>query len=146
MKMTNAKENRAGRASRAAFTLVELLLVLTILGILASIVLPNMIHHGTDAKITAAKVQISSLDNALGVYEVQNGCFPSKQDGLEALRQKPHNAPNWRGPYLAKEIPLDPWGKPYIYEYPGRHNPNAYDLYATGPDGTVYGNWTEKQK
>jgi general secretion pathway protein G len=129
-----------------AFTLVELLLVLTILAILAGIVLPNMIHHSSDAKVTAAQVQISSMENALGVYEVQNGCFPAGRDGLQALRQKPHDAPNWRGPYMSKDIPPDPWGKAYVYEFPGRHNPISYDLYATGPDGSVYGNWTEKQK
>ena len=102
MKITNANENRVSHASREAFTLVELLLVLAILAILAGIVLPNMMHHSTDAKITAAKVQISVMENALGVYEVQNGCFPSRQVGLPALRQKPQDAPNWRGPYLTK--------------------------------------------
>jgi general secretion pathway protein G len=144
MKATNAIENRAGHAPRGAFTLVEMLLVLTILAILASIVLPNMIHHSRDALVVEAKVQISSLGSALGVYEVQNGCFPQGRNGLQALRQKPHDAPNWRGPYMEKDILSDPWGHPYVYECPGRHNPNSYDLYATGPDGTVYGNWTQQ--
>jgi len=143
MRITTVNKNRPGFAPRGAFTLVELLLVLTILSILAGIVLPNMVHHTADTKITAAKVQISVLGTALGVYEVQNGCFPSGRDGLQALRQKPHDAQNWRGPYMEKDIPKDPWGKPYVYECPGKHNPDRYDLYATGPDGTVYGNWMQ---
>jgi general secretion pathway protein G len=142
MRVTKLAKNGIGRAPCDAFTLVELLLVLTILAILAGVVLPTMMHHSGDAKITAAKVQISTLGTALSVYEVQNGSYPSGRNGLHALRQKPNSIQTWRGPYIEKDIPPDPWGKPYVYECPGKHNPTSYDLYATGPDGTIYGNWT----
>ncbi len=82
----------------------------------------------------------------MGAYEVDNGNYPRGQAGLSALMVKPRDAMNWHGPYMEKDIPNDPWGKPYVYSCPGRHNPSGYDLFATGPDGTVYGNWTEKAK
>ena len=133
------------RRPQGAFTLVELLLVMTILAILAGIVLPKLAGRGEEARISAAKTQISTLGTALGAYEVDNGGYPRGQTGLSALMVKPRDAGNWHGPYMEKDIPLDPWQKPYIYECPGHHNPSGYDLYATGPDGTVYGNWTVKR-
>jgi general secretion pathway protein G len=89
--------------------------------------------------------QISTLGTALGAYEVDNGYYPKGREGLQALMIKPSGALNWHGPYMEKDIPLDPWSHPYVYECPGKHNPSGYDLFATGPDGTVYGNWTVKR-
>jgi general secretion pathway protein G len=126
--------------------LVELLLVLTILAILAGIVLPRMTGNTERARVTAAMTQISSFGTALGAYEVDNGNYPRGRDGLQALVVKPRDAMNWRGPYLEKDVPNDPWGKPYVYECPGRHNPSGYDLFTTSQDGTVIANWTEKQR
>jgi general secretion pathway protein G len=142
--MTPKRRNSATRR-RNAFTLVELLLVLTILAILAGIVLPRMTGSTERARVTAAQTQISTLGTALGTYEVDNGAYPRGREGLQALMVKPRDAGNWHGPYMEKDIPLDPWGKPYVYECPGKRNPSGYDLYATGPDGTVYGNWTQKR-
>jgi len=145
MRIVNRKTNRAPRPMQGAFTLVELLLVMTILAILAGIVLPKMAGRGEEARQKAAITQISTLGTALGAYEVDNGFYPRGRDGLQALTVKPRDAQNWHGPYMEKDIPLDPWLKPYVYECPGKHNPSGYDLSAIGPDGVVYGNWTVKK-
>jgi|HubBroStandDraft_3_1064219.scaffolds.fasta_scaffold707386_1 general secretion pathway protein G len=137
--------NRPRAWAREAFTLVELLLVMTILAILAGIVLPKMAGRGEEARVKAAITQISTFGTALGAYEIDNGNYPRGRDGLQSLMIKPRDALSWHGPYMEKDIPLTPWQKPYVYECPGKHNPSGYDLYAIGPDGTVYGNWTEKR-
>jgi general secretion pathway protein G len=146
MTITKRTAKAPARRRQGAFTLVELLLVMTILAILAGIVLPKLAGRGEEARISAAKTQISTFGTALGAYEVDNGNYPRGQAGLQALMVRPRDAMNWHGPYMEKDIPADPWGKPYVYQCPGRHNPSGYDLFATGPDGTVYGNWTEKQR
>jgi general secretion pathway protein G len=145
MRITSRTSNRPTRRDQGAFTLVEMLLVLTILAILASIVLPKMTGNTERARVTAAQTQIANLGTALGAYEVDNGNYPRGREGLQALMVKPRDAISWHGPYMEKDIISDPWGKPYIYECPGRHNPSGYDLYATGPDGTIYGNWTVRK-
>jgi general secretion pathway protein G len=133
---TKRTETRAVRSVRAGFTLVELLLVLVILGTLAAIVLPKFAGRTEQARITAARTQLATFATALDAFEVDNGYYPKGSDGLKDLIIQPRDAPNWKGPYLrATEIPLDPWGNPYIYECPGRHNPSGYDLMSMGPDG-----------
>jgi general secretion pathway protein G len=122
------------RHKASGFTLVEMLLVLVILATLAAIVIPKMAGRSQQAKVTAAQSQISSLEMALDAFEVDNGYYP-KTGGLDDLNNQPANAQGWKGPYLKKGIPLDPWGNPYTYEYPGKHNPNGYDLMSMGPDG-----------
>jgi general secretion pathway protein G len=124
------KKNRRSQA----FTLVEMLLVLVILATLAAIVIPKMAGRSEQAKVTAAQSQISSIEMALDAFEVDNGYYP-KTGGLDALLNQPNGATNWRGPYLKKGIPLDPWGNAYTYDYPGKHNPNGYDLMSGGADG-----------
>ncbi len=122
------------------FTLVEILLVVVILGILAAMVVPNLSGQGKKARLSAARVDIeSNLATALDVYELDNGKYPTTEQGLKALIQKPTSAPepiNWNGSYLKKKkIPKDPWKKEYIYVSPGIHNPDEYDLSSYGPDG-----------
>jgi general secretion pathway protein G len=146
MKLINPKRRNPGASRQSAFTLVELLLVLTILAILAAIVLPRMTGSTERARVTAAQTQISTLGTALGAYEVDTGSYPRGREGLQALMVKPRDAINWHGPYMEKDIPPDPWGKPYVYECPGKHNPSGYDLSSTGPDGTVYGNWNTQRR
>src|SRR5579862_5517567 len=129
MRITHQTTKRTERRPQGAFTLVELLLVMTILAILAGIVLPKMAGRGEQARQTAAQTQIETFGTALGAYEVDNGSYPAGRDGLQSLVTKPRDALNWHGPYMEKGIPVDPWGKPYIYEKPGHHNPSGYDLY-----------------
>ncbi|MCX7012667.1 MAG: type II secretion system major pseudopilin GspG, partial [Candidatus Sumerlaeota bacterium] len=113
-----------GRRSRASgFTLVELLLVLVILTTLAAIVVPKFTNRSQQAKVSAAQTQISNLEVALDAFEVDNGYYPQGGDGLKALMEQPSDASNWRGPYLKRSVDEDPWGHPYIYDYPGKENP-----------------------
>jgi general secretion pathway protein G len=135
--------------SRAAFTLVEMLLVLVILAVLAAIVIPKFSGRSQQAKVTAAQSQIASIELALDAFEVDTGAYPAGNAGLNSLVDEPSNTQNWRGPYLKKGIPLDPWGNPYVYTYPGRNNAKGYDLMSMGPDGRAGGddditNWGQR--
>jgi general secretion pathway protein G len=130
------------------FTLIELLLVLVILGILAALVVPKFSGRTEQARETAARSQIATFGTALDAYEVDNGSYPKGRSGLQDLTQQPRDAQNWKGPYLKGDVPNDPWGNPYVYECPGKHNPNHYDLMSMGPDGREGGdddvtNWTQ---
>ena len=152
MKLINTKKKQTNRTRRRAFTLVELLLVLTILAILAGIVLPKMSGRTEQAKVARAKTEIATFSTALGAYEVDNGEYPKGRNGLLALVQKPSNAQNWHGPYLENTtvVPVDPWGNAYIYDCPGKHNANGFDLMSMGKDGRVGGdddifNWTTQK-
>ena len=125
------------------FTLVEIMLVVVIIGILAALVIPKIAGNTERARVTAAQADINGgIKSALGQYEVDIGFYPK---GLNDLLVAPANAKNWHGPYLDK-LPVDPWGNPYVYYFPGKHNPNGYDLLSIGPDqkeGTEddIGNW-----
>ena len=134
-----------------AFTLVELLLVLVILGVLAAIVLPKFSGISERSRVTAAQTQLSTFKTALDAFEVDMGHYPRGKSGLLDLIQQPRDAQNWHGPYLQSDVlPKDPWGNDYIYECPGRHNPSFYDLSSAGPDGRAGNeddicNWTLKR-
>jgi general secretion pathway protein G len=124
--------------SRRGFTLLELIVVIIVLGLLAGLVAPQIIGRVSEARSTTAKTQIELIGVALDNYRLDNGGYPSTQQGLEALRTKPTGGPaplNWRGPYLKKAVPLDPWKRPYIYRSPGESNPTGYDLLSLGRDG-----------
>lgn len=123
------------RRYQQAFTLVEMLLVLVIIGTLAAIVVPKLAGRSEQARVTAAQSQISAFGTALDMFETDNGYYPRGSEGLNELLVAPRDAQSWKGPYLKTEIPLDPWGHPYIYDYPGKNNPNGYDLSSPGPDG-----------
>jgi len=124
--------------STKGFTLIELLVVIVVIGMLAGLVGPMVFRHVGDAKISAAKAQLELFGLALDQYRLDNDYYPSTAQGLEALRTAPVGEPaarNWRGPYVKKPIPLDPWGRPYIYKSPGEKNPTGYDLLSYGRDG-----------
>ena len=127
--------SRSRLRSARGFTLVEMLLVLVILGILATLILPKFTGRTEQARVTAAQVQIATFGTALDAYEVDTGNYPRGSNGLQALLVQPGDATNWRGPYLKGDIPLDPWGHAYAYECPGRSNPSGYDIRSAGPDG-----------
>ncbi|GGC02041.1 type II secretion system protein G [Marinobacterium zhoushanense] len=116
------------------FTLLELLVVLVILGLLASLVGPQVLRHVGTSKTKTAALQIQELGAALDLYRLEVGRYPSTQEGLEALIRQPSGATNWNGPYLSKNvIRQDPWGNDYNYRAPGEHG--EYDLYSLGADG-----------
>lgn len=126
---------------KKGFTLIEIMLVVIIIGILASLIMPNFTGKATQAKIASAKTDINgSLSTVLDMYELDSGFFPSTEQGLKALLEKPESQPepkNWRGPYLKKKQGIkDPWGNDYIYESPGKNNKD-YDLSSSGPDGVA---------
>jgi general secretion pathway protein G len=120
------------------FTLIELLVVITVIAILASLVPPMVFRNVGDAKMSAARAQVEAFGLALDAYRLDNDVYPTTAQGLEALRRLPagDQAPrNWRGPYLRKAIPLDPYQRPYVYRSPGDVNPESYDLLSLGRDG-----------
>ena len=122
----------------AGFTLIELLVVIVVIAILAGLVGPMVFRNVGDAKVTAAKAQLELFGLALDQYRLDNDYYPSTTQGLEALRTLPSGEPgarNWRGPYIKKSIPLDPWGRPYVYRGPGEKSSDGYDLITLGRDG-----------
>ena len=125
------------RAARRGFTLIEILVVIVVIGILATLVAPNIFQHVGAARTATTRSQIEMLGSALDAYRLDNGYYPSTQQGLNALWEMPTIDPpaNWRGPYLRKPVPADPWGAAYIYLYPGQANVNGYDLLSYGADG-----------
>src|SRR5437667_1275790 len=124
--------------SDSGFTLIELLVVITVIAILAGLVGPMVFRNVGDAKVSAARAQIELFALALDQYRLDNDVYPGTTQGLAALRERPSGEPqarNWRGPYLRKVIPLDPWGRPYTYKSPGDVNAESYDLLSLGRDG-----------
>jgi len=119
--------------SNKGFTLIELLVVMVIIGLLAALVGPRFIRQEEKAKVKAAKAQIELLSTSLDTFRLDVGRYPTTQEGLEALRTQPGGLERWDGPYLKKDVPLDPWGKPYIYKSPGDHGP--FDILSYGADG-----------
>jgi len=115
------------------FTLIELLVVLTILAMLAALVVPRVFRSLEKAKVNTAKAQISALESAIGAYRHNVGSFPTTDEGLQALRQRPSGVENWDGPYIPKDVPLDPWGHPYVYRCPSEHG--DYEIISYGADG-----------
>lgn len=121
---------------RRGFTLIELLVVITILGLLAVLVVPKMMGRVGPAKQKAALAQIELFGTALDTFRLDAGRYPTTAEGLQALRANP-GVDGWNGPYLQKEIPLDPWGNAYVYISPGSHE--DYDLISLGADKTQGG-------
>ena len=126
-------------SSQKGFTLLELLVVMVIIGLLAGFVGPKYFSQIGKSNVTVAKTQLESFSKALDAYRIDMGRYPSTEEGLVALSVAPVNSPEkWRGPYLSKKIPLDPWGRPYEYRIPGTNN-SEFDLISLGADGKVGG-------
>ncbi len=116
------------------FSLIELLIVMVIIGLLASLVGPKMFSKVGKSKQKSTKAQISMFETALDMYRLDMGKYPTTDKGLAALRVKPDDNENWDGPYLPKEVPLDPWGNSYQYESPSEHG--DFHIVSQGADGT----------
>jgi general secretion pathway protein G len=141
------------RKNQKGFTLIEIMVVVVILGILASIVVPKIISRPEQAKVVKAKQDVQAIESALELYKLDNGFYPSTDQGLQALVTKPTTDPipdNWKDDGYLKEVPMDPWNRPYQYLNPGTHNDIDVFTYGptgqpggTGPNATI-GNWTEQ--
>lgn len=129
-------------ARRAGFTLIELIVVIVVLGLLAGLVAPQIFGRVSEAKSVTARTQMELMSAALDGYRLDNGSYPTSSQGLQALMERPTSSPapsNWRGPYLRKAIPRDPWGNAYVYASPGERNPRGFDLASLGSDGQLGG-------
>jgi len=126
--------------SQSGFTLIELIVVAAIIALLAGLVVPQFIKQEEKATAKATKAQIELLGTALDTFRLDVGRYPTSQEGLQALTQKPGGVERWDGPYLKKEVPPDPWNKPYVYKSPGEHGP--YDIISYGADGSPGGDGT----
>lgn len=124
--------------TESGYTLLEILAVLTLLAAILTLVAPNVIKQLQNGQVKAARAQINAMKSVLNSYYIDNSCYPTTEQGLKALIEKPTIPPvpeNWNGPYLEdKQIPKDPWGVELIYRSPGIHNPDKYDLYTLGSD------------
>ena len=128
----------AGRRRQAGFTLIEIMVVMVIIGLLMALVGPNLIGRSEKAKVQVAAMQIERLGTVLDTFRLDVGRYPTTQEGLQVLVQRPMGVDRWDGPYINKGIPKDPWDRPYIYRSPGEAG-RPYDLYSLGADGAPGG-------
>jgi len=127
-------EKRRSR-NQAGVTLIEMLVVVTIIALFAALVAPRMLQKSDTARVTAARAQINSFMTALGAYKLDTGLYPTTEQGLEALRRKPEGVNQWQGPYLPQEIPTDPWGNEYFYRFPSENGGYEPEIISYGADG-----------
>ncbi len=141
MSLTRRRRKAASRSGEAGFTLVEILVVITIIGLIMAIVGPRVLNYLGESKVKAAKIQIESFSSALDLYYLDVGRYPGSSEGLTALVARPGNAQEWNGPYLkGGVVPNDPWQHPYVYRSPVEHAP--YEILSFGADGQEGGTGT----
>src|SRR5450631_778706 len=132
---------RADRRAEAGFTLVEMLVVITIIGLIMGLVGSRVLGYLGESKVKAAKLQIESFSSSLDLFYLDVGRYPTSSEGLAALSQRPESAPGWNGPYLrGSVVPADPWGKQYVYRSPGERSP--FNIISLGSDGQEGGSGT----
>ena len=132
--LTRNRRSSFRRTLERGFTLVEMLVVISIIALIMALVGPRVLNFLGESKVKAAKIQIASLESALDLYALDTGQYPSSSEGLDALMHRPGGVTSWSGPYLkGNEVPNDPWGRPYVYRSPGEHGP--YDIVSYGPKG-----------
>jgi general secretion pathway protein G len=134
----NKNKRTRRQAGQSGVTLIEMMVVVTIIALFAALVLPKMMQQADRAKVASAHAQINAYYTALGSYKLDTGSFPTTEQGLQALRDKPEGVENWQGPYLQKELENDPWKHPYVYHYPGEHGDEP-DIISLGADGAPGG-------
>ncbi|MPZ43694.1 MAG: type II secretion system protein GspG [Betaproteobacteria bacterium] len=132
----------AKRAAVRGFTLLELLVVMVIIGLLAGFVAPRYFGQIGKSEVKVARAQVDALEKALDQYRLDTGRYPSTEQGLSALVERPGDESKWAGPYLRKRVPLDPWGKPYVYRFPGERS--EFDLVSLGRDGQPGGSGADE--
>jgi len=137
------------RLKQKGFTFMEIMVVIVIIAILAVMIVPNILKRVDQARVAKAENDIRSLETALDTYKLDNGIYPSTEQGLGALTAKPSGSPipsNWNGPYV-KQLPKDPWNNFYQYAMPGKHGDDSYDVWSKGPPGEnkEIGNWNLQQ-
>jgi general secretion pathway protein G len=134
MMLLKRRKLRKYMPGEAGFTLIEILVVISIIALIMSLVGPRVLNYLAESKVKAAKIQIQSLSSSLDLFNLDTGRYPTSSEGLNALVQSPGNIPAWNGPYLkGGVVPNDPWGKPYVYRSPGEHS--SYDFMSYGSDG-----------
>lgn len=121
------------KQGQSGVTLIEMLVVVTIIALFAAVVGPKMLKRADSARVTAARTQMQSFMTALGAYKLDTGVYPTTEQGLQALRARPETVTNWQGPYI-QEIPTDPWQRPFVYKFPGEHGDEP-DIISYGADG-----------
>jgi general secretion pathway protein G len=142
--MAQTKKRNRKRSGQAGVTLIEMLVVVTIIALFAAIVGPRLLSKGDAAKVTAARAQIESFTNQLAMYKLDTGTYPTTEQGLQALAVKPDGVEQWQGPY-SKSIPMDPWGHPYVYKYkypPEEGQMDEPSIISYGGDGQPGGDGT----
>jgi general secretion pathway protein G len=126
---------RTRNRSRAGVTLIEMLVVVTIIGLFVALVAPALFSKADSARVTAARAQIANFMTALGAYKLDTGNFPTTEQGLQALRVHPPDVLQWNGPYMPQDIPKDQWGHDFVYRFPGEHGNDEPDILSLGRDG-----------
>ena len=128
--------HRKEKRGEHGFTMIELMVVLVILVLLVTMIVPNIVGKSDDAKVTRAKVDIASMEAFLDQFYLDMGRYPEQEEGLRVLYYEPESdVESWKGPYSKKPIPDDPWGNPYIYQIPGTHSSQPYEISSLGRDG-----------
>ena len=133
----NTRSQTLRASANRGFTLLELLVVMVIIGLLAGYVGPRYFAQIGKSEVKVARAQLDALDKALEQYRLDTGHFPTQEQGLAAIMKKPANEPRWDGPYLKKDVPMDPWGRSFVYKFPGEHG--DFDLVSLGKDGAPGG-------